>query len=223
MEFLREPVSVVRDMEDRKAGHRSEVLFCNAEEFLGGVEAAPGGHHGSTDERLDRVNVRFEFQVQDKGTGVVRMDIRLLLQLVAEMESALLLQDADNFPPFLRRLKADAHQAVLFEVVFHFAFPPHLFFACEEERGRFMCEINVRDKRSNPIVPTGLLLCLGFIASYRSSFGTLPCGRLSCGQRACLSRTLHRRLLFSCGMIIQDYGFIRKLSASGRWFCLRFQ
>ena len=30
--------------------------------------------------------------------------------------------------------------------------------------------------------------------THRSSFSTLPCGRLLCGQRACLSRTLYRQL-----------------------------
>ncbi len=122
LEFLRELVPVMRDMEDRKAGYGFEVLSGDCEEFLGRVEAAPGGYHGCADERFDPVNVRFAFQVQDKGTGVIRMDIRFLLQLFAEMESALLFQDADNFTPFLRRLKADAHDAVLLEVVFHFRF-----------------------------------------------------------------------------------------------------
>lgn len=64
------------------------------------------------------------------------MDIRFLFHLIAEVESTLFLHDPDDFPPLLRCLKADAQQAILSEVVFHFAFPPRFFFACEEERGR---------------------------------------------------------------------------------------
>ncbi len=53
LEFFREPVSVMRDMEDRKAGYGFKVLSGDGEEFLGGVEAAPGGQHGRADERFD--------------------------------------------------------------------------------------------------------------------------------------------------------------------------
>ena len=50
----------------------------------------------------------------------------------------------------------------------------------------------IKSTKKTPVGTTGAL------KTHRSSFGTLPKGRLSCGQRACLSRTLYRLILFNC-------------------------
>ena len=138
-------------MEDRITGYGSEVIFGNPEELLGGVEADTGGHHGGADEGRDAVLNGFELQVEVQHPGAQGVDFPQLLLFFVNAESPLLLQDAEDLPPLFRRFIADAHIAVLSEVVFHSRFL--LVFFCLRRGAR-----KKQPYRSDRIAFAGFLL-----------------------------------------------------------------